>query len=160
VSDQNKLQGAETTGGEQQKRRYVRLEVFSPVGFSEIVRNGERVYLHPDQKAGVLLNLSGGGALISTTDAVTPDALVLLRFDIKGFDTLENILGRVKRIEQQADGECLVGMEFITVEEIEDPKLVAALEKLAERPRGLEAGVSRMISRYVFQRQIETEPQE
>lgn len=160
MSDQNKLQEAETTSGGQQKRRYVRLEVFSPVGFSEIVRSGERVYLHPDKKAGVLLNLSGGGVLISTSDVVTPDALVLLRFDIKGFDTLDNILGRIKRIEQQADGECLVGMEFITVEEIEDPKLVAALENLAEHPRGLEAGISRMISRYVFQRQIETEPQQ
>lgn len=160
MSDQNTFPEAEPADGEQQKRRYVRLEVFSPVGVSEIARSGERVYLRPDQKAGVLLNLSGGGALISTSDAITQDALVLLRFEIKGFDTLENILGRVKRVEQQADGESLVGIEFITVEEIEDPMLVKALNKLAEHPTGLKAGVSRMISRYVFQRQIETEPKQ
>lgn len=160
MSDQDNLQVTGAGNDEQQKRRYVRLEVFSPVGISEIARTGERVYLRPDKKAGVLLNLSGGGALISTGDVVTQDALVLLRFEIKGFDALENILGRIKRIERQADGESLVGIEFITVEEIEDPMLVAALDKLAEHPMGMKAGVSRMISRYVFQRQIETEPKQ
>ncbi|MBI3872846.1 MAG: PilZ domain-containing protein [candidate division Zixibacteria bacterium] len=145
-------------GAKGQKRRYVRLEIFSPVGFAAIVvEDGKRVRLHPDKKAGVLLNLSGGGALISSTDQATSGELVLMKFDIKGFDALTNVLGRVKRVEEQDDGERLIGIEFLSPEQLGDPVLETALTRLTEHPKDFADGLSRLISRYVFARQVEAE---
>ncbi len=140
-----------------QKRRYVRLDVFSPVAFNSIVVEiDKRVRLHPEKKAGVLLNLSGGGVLISTTDRATEGEFVLMKFDIKGFDALTNVLGKVKRVESCEDGECLVGIEFIAIERVDDPVVANGLSRLADHPKEFAQGLSRLISRYVFQRQIET----
>jgi len=141
-----------------QKRRYVRLEIFSPMNFATImVEPGQRTRLHPDKKAGVLLNLSGGGALISTGDTVTSGDLVLMKFDVRGFEALTNVLGRVKRVEEEADGERLFGVEFLDPEHLDDPELVLALSRLAEYPKDFNQGLKRMIARFVFQRQVSTE---
>lgn len=149
----NKSQSADKT----QKRRYVRLEVFSPVAFSSIVvEPDKRVRLHPEKKAGVLLNLSGGGVLISTTDHAAEGEYILMKFDVKGFDALTNVLGKVKRVESCEDGESLVGIEFLAVEQVEDPVVANGLSRLANHPEEFAQGLSRLISRYVFQRQIET----
>lgn len=140
-----------------QKRRYVRLEVFSPVAFNSIVvETDKRVRLHPEKKAGILLNLSGGGVLISTTDRAREGELVLMKFDIKGFDALTNVLGKVKRVEDSGDGEVLVGIEFLAIEHIDDPVIANGLSRLGNHPQEFAQGLSRLISRYVFQRQIET----
>jgi c-di-GMP-binding flagellar brake protein YcgR len=140
-----------------QKRRYVRLEVFSPVAFNSIiVEPDKRVRLHPEKKAGVLLNLSGGGVLISTTDRATEGELLLMKFDIKGFDALTNVLGKVKRVEACEDGESLIGVEFLSIEHIEDPIVANGLSRLGDHPQEFAQGLSRLVSRYVFQRQIET----
>jgi c-di-GMP-binding flagellar brake protein YcgR len=156
MDDQNKR--GESGSSSSEKRRYVRLEIFSPVEFSAVVvEDDKRVRLHPDKKAGILLNLSGGGALISTTDSVDADSLLLMKFNIKGFDSLANILCRVKRVEESEDGECLFGVQFLTVEELDDPEVAAGLSRLTAHPEGFETGISRLISRYVFQRQVETE---
>jgi hypothetical protein len=147
----------QTTGDKTQKRRYVRLEVFSPVMFNSIVVEADkRVRLHPEKRAGLLLNLSGGGVLISTTDRATEGEFVLMKFDLKGFDALTNVLGKVKRVEVCEDGECLVGIEFLAIEHIEDPVIANGLTRLADHPKEFSQGLSRLISRYVFQRQIET----
>ncbi|HEX9750711.1 MAG TPA: PilZ domain-containing protein [candidate division Zixibacteria bacterium] len=150
---------AGTAKSKSQKRRYVRLEVFSPVEITPIVvdRAENRVRRHPHKKAGVLLNLSGGGVLISTTDTMEEEDVVLMRFDIKGFDSLNNILGRVKRVELRDDGERLVGVEFLSPRQVTDPVLARGLAKLSDNPQGFEESVGRLISRYVFQRQIESE---
>lgn len=140
-----------------QKRRYVRLEVFSPVMFNSIVVEADkRVRLHPEKKAGVLLNLSGGGVLISTTDRATEGEYILMKFDLKGFDALTNVLGKVKRVETCEDGECLVGIEFLAIEHVEDAVVANGLARLADHPKEFAQGLSRLVSRYVFQRQIET----
>ena len=112
----------------QQKRRHVRLDIFSPVSFHTlIVEKDYRVRSKPGQKAGILLNLSGGGALISSTDEVQDNDLLLMKFDIKGLETMSEVIGKVKRVEQCEDGENLVGVEFVTNDHIDDPKLAEVL---------------------------------
>ncbi len=140
-----------------QKRRYVRLEVFSPVAFNSIVVEADkRVRLHPEKKAGVLLNLSGGGVLISTTDHASEGEFILMKFDVKGFDALTNVLGKVKRVEACEDGEALVGVEFLSIENVADKDVANGLSRLGDHPQEFTQGLSRLISRFVFQRQIET----
>ncbi len=153
----NKKNTRAESGNRAQKRRYVRLEVFSPVAFNSIVvEPDKRVRLHPEKKAGVLLNLSGGGVLISTTDRATEGEFLLMKFDIKGFDALTNVLGKVKRVESSEDGENLVGIEFLAIDQVDDPTVANGLTRLADHPKEFSEGLSRLISRYVFQRQIET----
>jgi hypothetical protein len=153
----NKNSNKAQTENKAQKRRYVRLEVFSPVAFnSVVVEQDKRVRLHPEKKAGVLLNLSGGGVLISTTDRAIEGEYLLMKFDIKGFDALTNVLGKVKRVESSGDGESLVGIEFLAIEHVDDPVVANGLSRLANHPEEFAQGLSRLISRYVFQRQIET----
>jgi hypothetical protein len=112
--------------------------------------------LHPEKKAGLLLNLSGGGVLLSTTDRAVEGEHLLMKFDISGFDSLTNVLGIVKRVEMCEDGECLVGIEFLAIENVTDPMVALGLSRLAEHPQEFTQGLSRLVSRYVFQRQIET----
>ncbi|HWO58374.1 MAG TPA: PilZ domain-containing protein [bacterium] len=141
-----------------QKRRFVRIEVFSPVSFnSVVVEPDKRVRLHPEKKSGVLLNLSGGGVLVSTTDHVTEGEFLLMKFDVHGFDALTNVIGKVKRVERCEDGEILMGVEFLAVEQIDDPVIAHGLARMADHPKEFSQGLSRLISRYVFQRQIEIE---
>jgi c-di-GMP-binding flagellar brake protein YcgR len=145
------------TDARRQKRRFVRLDIFSPVEFSVLqIDADQRVRLHPQKRAGVLLNLSGGGVLIATADPVASGDLVIMKFDIKGFDSLTNVLGKVKRVEDQQEDERLVGIEFLDPEQLDDPALATALTRLSENPREFSAGLRRLISRYVFQRQVES----
>jgi len=146
------------TAAAHQKRRYVRLEIFSPVSFSSIViGEDKRARRHPAKKAGILLNLSGGGVLISTTDNVLTGEYVLLGFDIKGFEALTSVLGRVKRVEECEDGERLVGIEFLTPDQVDDPAIATSLSRLSDNPLGFSDSLRRLVSRYVFQRQVESE---
>jgi hypothetical protein len=79
-----------------------------------------------------------------------------MKFDVKGFDALTNVLGKVKRVESCEDGESLVGIEFLAVDQVDDPVVANGLSRLANHPEEFAQGLSRLISRYVFQRQIET----
>ncbi len=147
--------------GKMQKRRYVRLEIFSPVGFSVVqIDKDKRVRTHPEKKGGVLLNISGGGALISSNDKVGNDDLLLLTFDIKGFDQLSNVLARVKRVEECEDGERLIGLEYVTADQIDDETLADNLARLPGNPMGFAENLKRIVSRFVFQKQIEAESED
>jgi hypothetical protein len=158
MKDQNENTNETTEQEGARKRRYVRLEIFSPVGFAGIVIDDDkRARLQPEEKAGVLLNLSGGGALISTTDPVVEDELLLMKFDIKGFDVLTDILCRVKRVEAGAEDDYLFGVQFMSPQELDDPVVAKSLDRLTAQPQGFAEGISRLISRYVFQRQVEAE---
>lgn len=154
MKDQSKT----TAKPQPKKRRHVRLDIFSPVSFHTlIVEKDYRVRSKPGQKAGLLLNLSGGGALISTTDEIQDQDLLLMKFDIKGLEAMSDVIGKVKRVEQCEDGENLVGVEFVTPDHIDDPKLAEALSRLSGDPLAFTETIKRVVSRFVFQRQIDTE---
>ena len=146
------------TSSKQQKRRNIRLDIFSPVTFHVLIIDKDmRIRSHPAKKAGILLNLSGGGALISSTDKVETGDLLLMKFDIKGLEKLSDVLGKVKRVEQCEDGENLIGVEFLTPDQIDDPKLAEGLSRLAGDPPNFTESLQRLVSRFVFQRQIDAE---
>jgi hypothetical protein len=82
---------------------------------------------------------------------------VMLRFDIKGFDALTSVLGKVKRVEECEDGERLVGLEFLTPDQVEDRTIAESLSRLSDNPLGFSDSLRRLVSRFVFQRQVESE---
>lgn len=147
----------DVAGREQvQRRRWVRLEVFSPVTLNELIANQQERTVRRafKEKSGMILNISGGGVLLSTFDSLCEDDYLLMKFKIKDFDVLSDVLGRVKRVESCPDGENLVGVEFLTPESIEDTWLAEQLAELIDDPLGFSDRLHRLVSRYVFSRQV------
>jgi len=145
-----------------QRRRWVRLEICSPVVVHQlnIDREGRAVRRSFKEKTGMILNLSGGGVLLSTFDSLDEGDYLLMKFEIKGFEALADVLGKVKRVETCADGEILVGIEFATPETEQEDWLTDQLRRLVADPLGFSDRLHRMVSRFVFQRQVADTPAE
>jgi len=145
-----------------QRRRWVRLEICSPVVVHQLVVDPETKTVRRafKEKTGMILNLSGGGVLLSTFDSLNENDYILLKFEIKGFDALTDVLGKVKRVEPCADGEILVGIEFVTPETEHEAWLTDHLRRLVEDPLGFSDRLHRMVSRFVFRRQVADTPAE
>jgi hypothetical protein len=139
-----------------QRRRWVRLEVFSPVEVRELIADEQQQSVRKafKDKSGMILNISGGGVLLSTFDDLCEDDYLLMKFKIKDFDALSDILGRVKRVESCPDGERLVGIEFLTPDSIKEPWLADQLADLVRDPLGFSDRLHRLVSRYVFSKQM------
>ncbi len=149
-------QGQTQDSTAEQRRRWVRLELFSPVTIHalEIDSEAQTVTRNPDEKSGMILNISGGGVLLSTFDGLSADDLILMKFQIKEFDTLSDVLGRIKRVESSGDAETLIGVEFLTPENVEEAWLADQLAQLIDDPLGFSDRLHRLVSRFVFRQQL------
>ena len=145
-----------------QRRRWVRLEIFSPVTLHELIVDPEeqKVRRTLKEKSGMILNISGGGVLLSTFDPFNDGDYLLMKFEIKGFEALADVLGKVKRVESCPDGENLIGIEFLTVQSVEEEWLTEQLTRLVDDPLGFSERLHRMVSRFVFRRQVMDTPTE
>lgn len=139
-----------------QRRRWVRLEVFSPVEVRELIvdQDEHTVRRAFKDKSGMILNISGGGVLLSTFDVLSEDDYLLMKFKIKDFDVLSDVLGRIKRVEACADGENLVGIEFLTPDAVKEPWLADQLSEMIDDPLGFSERLHQLVSRYVFSKQV------
>jgi hypothetical protein len=146
----------EDRGEKVQRRRWVRLEVFSPVVVRELIADSQEKTIRRafKEKSGMILNISGGGVLLSTFDSLCEGDYLLLKFKIKDFEALSDVLGKVKRVESCPDGEHLVGIEFLTPDAISDPWMAEQLAELVDDPLGFSDRLHRLVSRYVFRRQV------
>ena len=96
------------------QRRFVRLEISSPMSLNKIKDifgnfwpAGEGYTIDGD-----ILNISAGGVLVEIDQPLNEGDIVTMRFSLQGAETLDNVLGIVKRVDQ--DESCyLVGIEFI-----------------------------------------------
>ena len=108
----------------------------------------------------MILNISGGGVLLSTFDPFDEGDYLLMKFEIKGFEALADVLGKIKRVEGCPDGENLIGIEFLTPQSLEDGWLAEQLMRLVDDPLGFSERLHRMVSRFVFSRQVADTPTE
>jgi len=145
-----------------QRRRWVRLEIFSPVVIRELVIDTEQraVRRAVKEKSGMILNISGGGVLLSTFDSLSEGDYLLLKFEIKDFEVISDVLGIVKRTEGCPDGENLVGIEFLTADSLEESWLSSQLVRLIDDPLGFSERLHRLVARFVFRRQVADTPME
>jgi c-di-GMP-binding flagellar brake protein YcgR len=145
-----------------QRRRWVRLEIFSPVVVHELVVDTEKQAVRRafKEKSGMILNISGGGVLLSTFDTLTEEDYLLLKFEIKDFEAITDVLGIVKRVENCSDGEKLVGIEFLTPDSLADGWLSDQLVRMIDDPLGFSERLHRLVSRFVFRRQVADTPTE
>ena len=132
-------------------RRFVRLEISSPMSLRRIkdifgnFRPNEQTY----DVEGTVLNISAGGVLVDLDEPLNDGDIVLMRFRLQGVEALENVLGLVKRCEQD-DGLFLCGIEFVTRRFLEDNLSRSELELLGERLFDFQESVRGVLSRYLY----------
>jgi len=149
--------GKQVVANEQpQRRRWVRLEIFSPVILHQLIIDeaGQSVKRSGHEKSAMILNISGGGVLLSTFDSLSEGDYLLMKFEIKGFDALADVLGKAKRVEHCPDGENLIGIEFLTPSNLDEDWLSNQLKGMVEDPLGFSERLHSLVSRYVFRHQV------
>lgn len=105
--------------GRSQGRRYVRLELSSPIQFRLLACERGKLKLSQERISGEILNLSEGGVLLLTLCPIPVEGFVLLTLNLNGLVILEGVLGKIKRVEASGEGDFLVGLEFAPKEELE-----------------------------------------
>ena len=100
-------------------RKYVRIELSSPVQFRPLTCKKGKIKLSKDRTTGGILNLSEGGLLLLTDSPVPEEGFMLLTLNLNKLVVLEGVLGKIKRVEPSGEGDFLVGVEFAPREELE-----------------------------------------
>ena len=135
---------------EENRRKFIRLEVGEPICFELIKERGGRLHPAGDgaPRNGATLNLSAGGMLIDTATPTAEGSLVALTVTLQGSVKVENILAVVKRVDFM-DDIALMGVEFVAREALSDTLSAAELTLLDGKYNQFEWQVRRALSSYV-----------
>jgi hypothetical protein len=130
-------------------RKYVRLELSSPVEFHVLTLSGGKLKLSRKRSNAEILNLSQGGMLLATDSPVPSDGFMILTLNLNGLVVLDGVLGKIKRVEPSGEGDFLVGLQFAAEAELE--KLVSAEEirRLPMKVTSFKHKISQIISSYL-----------
>ncbi len=136
------------------QRRFVRLEIVSPMSLGRIKDGLGNFCPDADEETipGVVLNISGGGALLDLERPVGEGDIVAMRFSLENIEPLEGVLGVVKRSEPDADGH-VVGIQFVKRDQLADRLSQSELDMLPEQFSHFSARVHDVLNRYVSDRQ-------
>ncbi len=132
-----------------QGRKYVRIEVASGVDFRLLLTRRGEIRLSKNQFSGEILNLSCGGVLLESSQAIPEGTFLLLSLNLNGLVTLEWVLGKNKRVEPSGDGTYLVGVEFCSKEELEKFVSKEKIQKLPLKVASFNHKLKEIISGYV-----------
>jgi len=140
------------TVSQEDKRRFIRLEISTPMSLRKIKNRGGQYWAHGDWQTipGQILNISGGGVLVDLDQAVEEGDVVSMHFTLQEVEGLDNVLGLVKRVDIDTDG-CLAGIEFISREYLVDHFSQAEMELLGEEYTNFDRSIGDVLSRYVYQ---------
>ena len=138
------------TADARQTRRFVRIEVTSPVSFVPFRLPLAGPVDISQVCNGRVLNISGGGLLLETSAWVEPADYLLLRIGLFENCHLERVVARVKRMESTGSGECLLGVEFLTREMVN--QLAAELPNgyLPSETGAFDEKLRELLSRQIF----------
>lgn len=130
-------------------RKYVRIEIASPVDFRVLLPKRGRIRLSKNQCSGKILNLSCGGMLLESSEALPEETFLLLSLNLNGLVVLEGVLGKTKRVEPTGNGEYLVGVEFCSKEELENFASKEQIQKLPVKVASFNHRLKEIILGYV-----------
>lgn len=133
------------------KRRYVRLEIAAPVVLAPIDVDRPLDATQLDQQEGVILNISGGGALLSCTRELTENSYISMNLELTDCELLTGIVGKVKRIDEDGDGGYLVGVEFCSENELNS---VFGEANIGSVISSFDDKVKRYLLRYIFAHKV------
>ena len=135
--------------GRSHGRRYVRIELSSPIGFRLLACKNGKLKLSKEKITGEILNLSEGGVLLLTDGPVPEEGFVLLTLNLNGLVILEGVLGKIKRMEASGEGDFLVGMEFASREELEKLSSPEQIEDLSVKVASFNYKLREIITSYL-----------
>ena len=132
------------------QRRFVRLEISAPVSLASIkdIFGNFVPEEHTYDCHGSILNISEGGVLAELEEPLNEGDIVAMRFVLQGTESLEHVLGLVKRCDPE-DGCCLTGIEFIRRDSLTDRLTEAEFDLLDGKISDLENRVSDVLKSYV-----------
>jgi hypothetical protein len=138
------------------QRRYVRLEITSPVSLKKIKDSVGSFWPDGDSYSidGHILNISSGGVLVEIDQPLNEGDLVLLRMTVHNVETVDNILGLAKRCEAADEEFYLAGIEFITRKHLSDLLSSAEAETLDPSCCDFTERIKQVLQQYVVREQL------
>ena len=135
---------------QEEKRRFIRLEISTPMSLHKIKDREGQYWTHGDWQAihGVILNISAGGVLVDLDQALEEGDVVSMHFTLQDVEGLDNVLGLVKRMDIDTEG-CVAGIEFISREYLIDHLSQAELELLGSEYTNFDHSIRQVLDRYV-----------
>jgi len=138
------------------RRKYVRLEVNSPLKYKAIIPSNMDFTLEDKQTCvGTVLNISGGGVLMETEFKINEDDFLVMEFSLVDADTLSGIVGKVKRVDQDESGKLLVGVEFLMPEQLQAELPPDIINKIGVEIFSFDEQLRKMLLKYVFSQKVE-----
>lgn len=138
------------------RRKYVRLEVNSPLKFKAIMP--PNMDLNLDDKMtcmGTVLNISGGGVLMESEFRVNEEDFLVMEFSLVDADKLTGIIGKVKRVDTDETGKMLVGVEFMTPEQLQEELPAEVIDSIGIEIFSFDEQLRKMLLKYVFSQKVE-----
>lgn len=135
-------------------RRYIRLEISEAVNYTVLKDSENEPHTEADgpEYTGQILNLSPGGALIESDYPAEDGALLLLKMSLQEIETLENVVGLVKRCEP-LEGKWMIGVEFVTRRYLNDILSAVQIDMIPGGSLSFEENIQRVLGRYISYRQ-------
>jgi len=130
-------------------RKYVRLELSSPVEFHVLTCDKGKLKLFRGKGSAEILNLSQGGMLLVTESAVPSDGFLIVSLNLNGLVVLDGVLGKIKRVEPSGEGDFLVGLQFAVEEELEKLTSSEEIRRLPVKVTSFKHKISQIISSYI-----------
>ncbi|MEK7775387.1 MAG: PilZ domain-containing protein [Candidatus Zixiibacteriota bacterium] len=133
------------------QRRFVRLEISVPMSLNKIKEYGGSFWPQGNSYTinGTILNLSAGGVLVELDEVLNEGDIVSMRFTIQNEETLDNVIGVVKRSEQLEEPTSLTGIEFISKERLSDLLSSGELKSLPNNLFDFQQSVERVLNKYI-----------
>ena len=138
-----------------ERRRYVRLEISSPMELRKIRDVGGQYWPTGERRVidALILNISANGVLVEANQPVHEGDVVTMRFTLQEVEHVEHVLGLVKRVDSDDTG-YLVGIEFITRKDLSDLFTEEELQNLSGKLTGFDESVRHVLNKYVRQEQV------
>ncbi len=128
---------------------YVHLGLSSSARFRLLEANQGVLRLSKDQFSGGILNLSEEGMLISTDHQVPDEGFLLATLFLNQTIILEGILGKIKKVEFLDNRDFLVGVEFLSIEELKEVSSPGEIESLPVNPGNFKQKLQDIINHHL-----------
>ena len=134
------------------QRRFVRIEISAPVSIRNLK---DDVYKISDDVKytieGTIFNISANGVLVEMKETVSENDFLLMKFTIQNVETIDSILGLVKRIDIEKENN-LVGIEFLSPNALKDRLSQPEIELLQENISNFNDSIHDTIEKYLYKK--------
>lgn len=143
---------------EDNRRKFIRIDIDAPLTFCTIKSGEGTFWAECDGPSGdgEILNISAGGILMFTRHPIMEKTLVSMSMKLEGCETIDNILGLVKRTEIDSGG-YLVGLESITRERLKDVLNEEEIEQLPQSLSSFTERLQTLLNQYIYSRKLSDE---